>query len=71
MEDTLWAASARGATFSPGCFRGAMEPRPPRVIVCGMKKLIDAVRGGARSESVGFVVYFVSARAFWRLLELR
>jgi len=40
-------------------------------MVPGMKKLIHAVRGGAGSESVGFVVYFVNARAFWKLLELR
>jgi hypothetical protein len=39
--------------------------------VPSMKKLIDAVRGGAGSESVGFIVYFVNARAFWRLLQLR
>gem|GEM_PF-6681627 len=40
-------------------------------MVPGMKKLLHAVRGGVASESVGFVVYLVNARAFWRLLELR
>lgn len=36
-----------------------------------MKKLLQVVRGSAKSEPVGMLVYFLNARAFWRLLELR
>lgn len=36
-----------------------------------MKRIFEAMRRPANSQPVGFFVYLINSRAFWKLLDVR